>query len=102
LIELLSRAALSPLVITSFNLTDLYTCDVDITNLPLETLPPSRGKKDAKLKRVKARIARDKYRELCFSGEVQASAKFETDKDFVIMRQPFPQVIHFTKLSEIL
>ncbi len=47
------------------------------------------SKKDAKLKRVKARIARDKYREMVFNGEISVSAKFETDKDLKMMREPF-------------
>ena len=62
---------------------DLYTCDVDYSTLPLEPMHRPLTKKEAKLKRVKARLARDKYREKCFSGEIQASSKFETDRDMV-------------------
>ncbi len=46
---------------------DLYTCDCEYTLLNIE--PPTRhNKKDAKLRRVKARLARDKFRELAFDG----------------------------------
>jgi hypothetical protein len=46
---------------------DLYTCDVEYSLL--ETNPFVRvNKKDAKLKRVKARLARDKLREYAFDG----------------------------------
>lgn len=41
------------------------------------------------MKRVKARLARDKYRERVFGGQIQASAKFETDKDIFMMREVF-------------
>lgn len=47
---------------------DLYTCDVDVTNLALDPPQPKLNRKDAKLKRVRARMARDKYRELVFDG----------------------------------
>lgn len=41
---------------------DLYTCDCEYTLLQVE--PPSKfNRKDAKLRRVKARLARDKFRE---------------------------------------
>lgn len=59
---------------------------MDYNILPLEPYTGKANKKDAKLRRVKARIQRDKYREMAFSGEIQASSKFETDKDFITMR----------------
>ena len=71
---------------------DLYTCDLDYSTLPLEPFHHQRSRKEAKIRRVKARLARDKYREKCFSGELQAAAKFETDRDLVKMREPFPAV----------
>lgn len=72
---------------------DLYTCDVDYSQLPLEPIQAQAGKRDAKLKRVKARIQRDKYREMVFSGEIEVSAKFELDKEIKQMREPYSQVI---------
>jgi len=47
---------------------ELYTCDVEIGNLILEPYEKPITRKEAKLRRVKARIARDKYRKLCFDG----------------------------------
>ena len=69
---------------------DLYTCDVEPNHLPLEPFQPKLSRKDAKLKRVKARIARDRYRQLTFDGQLHVSSKFELDKDIVEMRKPFP------------
>jgi hypothetical protein len=74
---------------------DLYTCDVEFNNLALEPFQPRLNRKDAKLKRVKMRIARDRYRQLVFDGQLHVSSKFETDKDLVEMRKPFPQVSIF-------
>lgn len=73
---------------------DLYTCDLDINNLALEPVVKGGGRREAKIKRVKARLARDKYRELCYSGEIQASGKFETDRDLITMRANYTQVIY--------
>lgn len=70
---------------------ELYTCDVDITNLQLDPFEKPISSKEAKLRRVKARIARDKYRKLCFDGQLHASTKFEVDKDLIEMRKPFTQ-----------
>lgn len=68
---------------------ELYSCDVEIANLALEPFEKRISKKEAKLRRVKARIARDKYRKLCFDGQLHVSTKFELDKDLVEMRKPF-------------
>jgi len=66
---------------------ELFTCDVDYSILPLEPLDLKKpAKKDAKIKRVKARLARDRLRELAYDGQIQVSSKFETDKDLVLMR----------------
>jgi len=35
---------------------------------------------------------RDKYRKLCFDGQLHASSKFEVDKDLIEMRSYFPAV----------
>jgi hypothetical protein len=47
------------------------------------------SKKEQKLKRAKNRIARDRFRELCFANQLQAALKFEIDPDLVMMRQPY-------------
>jgi hypothetical protein len=47
---------------------ELYTIDLDNTTLALDPIGPKVNKKDAKIKRVRNRMARDKYRELTFDG----------------------------------
>ena len=51
--------------------------------------PVKISRKDAKLKRVKARAARDRFRERAFEGLIEVSHKFETDKEMKIMRSPY-------------
>jgi hypothetical protein len=38
---------------------------------------------------VKARLARDRYREMAFGGEIEVSAKFEVDKEIKAMRETY-------------
>ena len=71
---------------------DLYTCDVEYSLLGLDPLVKM-NKKDAKLRRVKARMHRDRLREQAYDGSIPASTKFETEKDIVIMRSPYNDVI---------
>lgn len=47
---------------------DMYTCDVEIANLQLDNYEPKLSKKEVKIRRVKARMARDRYRQLAFDG----------------------------------
>ena len=65
---------------------DLYTCDLASELLQPDPWEPTISRKEAKLRRVKARMARDRYRQLCFDGQLQASNKFETDRDLIEMR----------------
>lgn len=60
---------------------ELFTCDCEYSNLPLDPDEKPLSKKEQKLRRVKARMARDRYRQLCFDGQLQAANKFEVDKD---------------------
>jgi hypothetical protein len=46
----------------------LYTCDVEVSGLQLDPYESRITRKEAKIRRVRARIARDRYRELCFDG----------------------------------
>ena len=41
---------------------DLFTCDLDITYLPLDPIEPKFNRRELKIRRVKARMARDRYR----------------------------------------
>ncbi|CDW84359.1 adenylate and guanylate cyclase catalytic domain protein [Stylonychia lemnae] len=71
---------------------DLYTCDVNFDDLPLDPYEHKISRKEAKLRRVKARIARDRYRQLAFDGQIQVAVKFETDKDLIEMRKMYSDV----------
>lgn len=73
-------------------LIDLFTCDIDTSNLPYAPQEGKVSKKDAKLFRAKARIARDRFKEMCFTNQLQAGLKFEVDPDLVQMRSAFPEV----------
>jgi len=44
---------------------------------------------------VKARITRDKYRQLVFDGQITVAVKFETDKDLIEMRKFYSNVYFF-------
>ena len=46
--------------------------------------------------RVKARIARDSYKEKIGMGEIQVSGLFETDRDLLEMRSKFTQAFFDT------
>lgn len=46
---------------------------------------------ELKLKRVKARLKRDRDKKSIFEGSIQLSNKFELDPDMVVMREPFTQ-----------
>jgi len=38
------------------------------------------------------RMARDRFRDLCFTDQLKAAVKFEVDQDLVIMREPYKKV----------
>lgn len=44
-----------------------------------------------KLKRVKARLKRDREKKKVFNGSIKLSNKFELDNDLVVMRKPYTQ-----------
>lgn len=74
---------------------DLFTCDVDIDNLAFDPPEQKLTKKEQKLKRAKMRMARDRFRDLCFTDQLKAAVKFEVDQDLVIMREPYKKVSAF-------
>lgn len=45
---------------------------------------------EKKLKRVKARLKRERDKVKIFSGSINLVDKFELDKDMEVMRRPFP------------
>ena len=76
-------------------IVDLFTCDVDIDNLAFDPPEQKLTKKEQKLKRAKMRMARDRFRDLCFTDQLKAAVKFEVDQDLVIMREPYKKVSSF-------
>ena len=79
-------------MISNLNTVDLFTCDVDIDNLSFDPPDQKLSKKEQKLKRAKMRMARDRFRDLCFTDQLKAAVKFEVDQDLVIMREPYKKV----------
>jgi hypothetical protein len=41
------------------------------------------------LRRVKAKLNRERYRQQCIDGQLSALSKLETDVDLIMIRQPF-------------
>lgn len=74
----------------------LYTCDVFIDDLALDEDKAPMTKQQKKQARVKARIARDIYKERVATGEIEVSGLFETDKDLLEMRSKFTQAFFDT------
>mmetsp|Transcript_3356 Transcript_3356/g.3959 ORF Transcript_3356/g.3959 Transcript_3356/m.3959 type:complete len:579 (+) Transcript_3356:944-2680(+) len=71
---------------------DLWTCDIDYTLIEVE--PESKKELDPgqkKLKRVKARLKRDREKVEMFNGSIQLVNKFELDEELAIMRVPFTE-----------
>lgn len=64
----------------------IYTFDVTYDYLVCDEEKPVLTLHEDKKMRVRQRLARDKYRQQIFSGEIQASGLFETDVDLANMR----------------
>ena len=65
---------------------------MDIDNLNFDPPEQKLTKKEQKLRRAKMRMARDRFRDLCFTDQLKAAVKFEVDQDLVIMREPYKKV----------
>ena len=68
----------------------LFTCDLDFNLVDLEeerkkVLTPM----EEKLKRVKARLKRDREKKKTYEGSIKIVNKFELDEDITKMRAPF-------------
>jgi hypothetical protein len=66
--------------------------DVDTENLGFDPPDQRLTKKEQKLKKAKLRVARDRFREMCFTDQLKAAVKFEIDQDLISMRAPFTRV----------
>ena len=66
---------------------EMVTCDVDQSLIMVE--PPKRTRnrrQDKKMKKVRGRIERNRYKQAAMSNQIQVSEKFELDEDIKKMR----------------
>lgn len=71
---------------------DLYTCDVDIHDLQTEKPEKKQiSRQEKKIRKVKARMERNKLRQEALNNQIQVASLFETDEDLIIMRKKFTQ-----------
>ncbi|CAI2384587.1 unnamed protein product [Moneuplotes crassus] len=63
--------------------TEMVTCDVES---PQKT---TKKRQDKKMKKVRGRIERNRYKQAAMSNQIQVSEKFELDEDIKIMRSPY-------------
>ena len=69
----------------------LFTCDLDFNLVDLEPELKKITPMEIKLKRVKARLKRDREKKKIFDGTIKIVNKFELDADITKMRQPFSE-----------
>ena len=62
-----SREPLGILTYKVIMIIDLFTVDVDTSGLSFDVPEPKLSHKQQKLKRAKLRLARERFREMCFS-----------------------------------
>jgi class 3 adenylate cyclase len=68
----------------------LFTCDLDFNLVDLEEMPKRvLTPMEIKLKRVKARLKRDREKKKVYEGSIKIVNKFELDEDITKMREPF-------------
>lgn len=67
----------------------LFTADAEAANLEIDEDAKPMTRKEEKTARVKARLARDRFKTNIMQDEVQVSGLFETDVDLIEMRRPF-------------
>ena len=62
---------------------EMWTCDVDLNQIQVEPAISKKAmrSKNKKMDKVRERIWRNRFKEACFSNQVQVSDKFETDED---------------------
>mmetsp|Transcript_11544 Transcript_11544/g.10213 ORF Transcript_11544/g.10213 Transcript_11544/m.10213 type:complete len:438 (-) Transcript_11544:40-1353(-) len=69
---------------------EMVTCDVDETLIKVEIPKRQRNKRqDKKMKKVRGRIERNRYKQAVMSNQIQVSEKFELDEDIKLMRSPY-------------
>lgn len=85
--EALMRHVDSVRFVTSGVKCDIYTIDMDPEKINTDFNQVSYTRKQAKLRRVKAKLNRERYRNQCIDGTHSALDKFETDPDLKAVRR---------------
>lgn len=84
-------------VVGSDNQTEMVTCDVDESLIKVEIPKRQRNKRqDLKMKKVRGRIERNRYKQAAMSSQIQVSEKFELDEDIKLLRSPFTKEFNDT------
>ena len=72
---------------------EFWTCDMDLSLLDIEKPPKKKESKgERKMQKVRDRIHRNRFKEACFSNQIQVSDKFETDIDLKTSRSKLSSV----------
>jgi len=72
---------------------ELWTCDMDQSLVEQEK--PRKTKEsvsEKKMKKVRERIQRNRFKEACFSNQIQVAERFETDDDLKLVRSQLTPV----------
>jgi class 3 adenylate cyclase len=84
-------------VVGSNTATEMVTCDVDESLIKVEIPKRQRNKRqDLKMKKVRGRIERNRYKQAAMSSQIQVSEKFELDEDIKLLRSPFTKEFNDT------
>lgn len=68
----------------------MVTIDVEQSLVQVEIPKRQRNKRqDRKMKKVRGRIERNRYKQAAMSNQIQVSEKFELDEDIKLMRSPY-------------
>lgn len=68
----------------------MVTVDVEQSLVQVEIPKRQRNKRqDRKMKKVRGRIERNRYKQAAMSNQIQVSEKFELDEDIKLMRSPY-------------
>ena len=69
---------------------ELATWDVEQSLIKVEIPKKQRNRRqDRKMKKVRGRIERNRYKQAAMSNQIQVSEKFELDEDIKLMRSPY-------------
>lgn len=77
---------------------ELVTCDIEQNLIKVEqpTKQKRSKRQDKKMRKVRGRIERNRYKQAAMSNQIQVSEKFELDEDIKLMRSKFTKEFHDT------